>query len=67
VIARVEWHRSELIHRVGFIVTNLRWATNSVVHFYKLLGTAEQMLNEGKTVVFTKFKEKWDGNSRENH
>jgi hypothetical protein len=51
VIAKVEWHRGELFPRVGFIVTNLRWRAKNIVRFYNHLGTAEQMIKEGKNAV----------------
>ena len=42
VVAKIEWHREEQFPRVGFIVTNLTWASKRVVHFYNQRGTAEQ-------------------------
>ena len=48
VVAKVEWHAGELFPRVGFIVTNLRWKSSSVVKFYNKRGTAEQWIKEGK-------------------
>jgi hypothetical protein len=41
VVAKVEWHKGELFPRVGFIVTNLPWASRRVVKFYNGRGTAE--------------------------
>ena len=38
--AKVEWHPSELVPRVGFIVTNLSGPTKRVVAFYNHRGTA---------------------------
>jgi len=51
VVAKVEWHRGELFPRVGFIVTNLRWPSRRVVHFYNKRGTAEQWIKEGKRAI----------------
>jgi len=48
VVAKVEWHQGELFPRVGFIVTNLSWASWDVVAFYNQRGTAEQWIKEGK-------------------
>jgi len=51
VVAKVEWHRGELFPRVGFVVTNLRWHSRRVVHFYNKRGTAEQWIKEGKHAI----------------
>jgi hypothetical protein len=51
VVAKVEWHAGELFPRVGFIVTNLKWASKRVVRFYNRRGTAEQWIKEGKNAV----------------
>ena len=51
VVAKVEWHKGELFPRVGFIVTNLPWASGRVVKFYNGRGTAEQWIKEGKNAV----------------
>jgi hypothetical protein len=51
VIAKVEWHRGELLPRVGFIVTHLTRPAKAVVRFYNHRGTAEQMIKEGKNAV----------------
>jgi len=48
VVAKVEWHRGELLPRVGFIVTNLSLPPEGVTHFYNGRGTAEQWIKEGK-------------------
>ena len=48
MVAKVEWHRGELLPRVGFIVTNLTLPAEEVVHFYNGRGTAEQWIKEGK-------------------
>ena len=44
----MEWHRGELLPRVGFIVTNMSAGPEGVVHFYNGRGTAEQWIKEGK-------------------
>jgi hypothetical protein len=51
VVAKVAWHAGELFHRVGFIVTNLKWRSKKVVRFYNRRGTAEQWIKEGKNAV----------------
>ena len=51
VVAKVEWHPSELYPRVGFIVTNLARPAQRVVAFYNQRGTAEQWLKEGKGAI----------------
>jgi len=51
VVAKVEWHQGELLPRIGFIVTNLRWDTANVVRFYNRRGTAEQAIKEGKVAL----------------
>lgn len=51
VVAKIEWHQSELFPRVGFIVTNLPWRCERVVRFYNQRGTAEQWIKEGKNAV----------------
>ena len=48
MVAKVDWHRGELLPRVGFIVTNLTLPVEGVVHFYNGQGTAEQWIKEGK-------------------
>jgi Transposase DDE domain group 1 len=48
VIAKIEWHQSELFPRVGFIVTNLSARTEKVVRFYNQRGNCEQYIKEGK-------------------
>ena len=44
VVANVEWHRDELLPRVGFIVTNMTGWSKKVVKFYNGRGTAEQWI-----------------------
>jgi hypothetical protein len=51
VVAKVEWHPSELYPRVGFIVTNLSRSAERVVDFYNQRGTCEQWIKEGKNAV----------------
>ena len=51
VVAKVEWHQSELFPRVGFIVTNLNKHSKNVIKFYNGRGTAEQWIKEGKNAV----------------
>jgi Transposase DDE domain group 1 len=46
VIAKVEWHPSELYPRVGFIVTNLSRPAERVFAFYNKRGTGEQWIKE---------------------
>jgi hypothetical protein len=48
VVAKVEWHRGELLPRWGFIVTNLDYPPKGVTRFYNGRGTAEQWIKEGK-------------------
>jgi hypothetical protein len=49
VVAKVEWHPSELYPRVGFVVTNMTHSGEWVVAFYNQRGTADQRIKEGKT------------------
>jgi hypothetical protein len=51
VVAKVEWHRDELIPRIGFIVTNMRGGPKPVIGYYNRRGTAEQYIREGKQAV----------------
>jgi hypothetical protein len=51
VVAKVEWHPSELYPRLGFIVTNLARPAEHVVAFYNQRGTAEQWIKEGKNAI----------------
>ena len=46
VVAKVEWHPSELFPRVGFIVTNLSRSAERVTLFYNQRGKAEQCIKE---------------------
>ena len=45
-------HEGELLPRIGFIVTNLRWKHSNVVKFYNKRGTAEQWIKEGKYALY---------------
>jgi hypothetical protein len=51
VVAKVEWHPSELCSRVGFIVTNLARPAERIVAFYNHRGTCEQYIKEGKGAI----------------
>jgi hypothetical protein len=51
VVAKVEWHHGELFPRVGFIMTNLRYASKNVVGFHNQRGTCEQWIKEGKGAI----------------
>jgi hypothetical protein len=51
VIGKIEWHQSELIPRINFVVTNLTWSAKRVVSFYNKRGLAEQWIKEGKYAV----------------
>src|SRR3954454_16292403 len=51
VVAKVEWHASELFPRVGFVVTDLRRSPKRVIKFYNGRGTAEQWIKEGKNAI----------------
>jgi hypothetical protein len=51
VVAKVEWHQSELYPRVGFLVTNLKRPAERVSKFYNGRGTAEQWIKEGKLAL----------------
>jgi IS4 transposase len=51
VVAKVEWHQSELYPRVGFIVTNLTRPAERVSKFYNGRGTAERWIKEGKQAL----------------
>jgi Transposase DDE domain group 1 len=51
VVAKVEWHPSELYPRGGFIVTNPARPAERVVAFYNHRGTCEQYIKEGKGAI----------------
>jgi len=48
VIAKVRWHRTQLLPQTSFVVTNLGTKAQQVVEFYNGRGTAEQWIKEGK-------------------
>ena len=55
VVAKVEWHQGELFPRIGFIITNMTYSPEAVVHFYNKRGTCEQRIKEGKlTLTWTR-------------
>jgi hypothetical protein len=59
-VVKVEWDTGELFPRVGFIVTDLKWDSKSVVCFSNRRGTAEQWIKEGKVAVkWTKPSCRW--------
>ena len=51
IVAKVEHHLSELLPRVGFIVTNLSLSSRAIVRFYNKRATAEQWIKEGKQAM----------------
>jgi Transposase DDE domain group 1 len=51
VVAKVEWHQGELFPRIGFIITNMTYSPEAVVHFYNKRGTCEQRIKEGKLAL----------------
>ena len=57
IVAKVEWHRGELVPRVGLdplrgsSVTNLSRPAERVVTFYNQRGKAEQYIKEGKYAI----------------
>ena len=51
VVAKVEWHPSELYPRVGFIVTNMARPAENLVAFYNKRGTCEQWIKEAKGAI----------------
>jgi DDE family transposase len=51
IVAKVEWHPSELYPRVGFIITNMARPPENVVAFYNKRGTCEQWIKEGKGAI----------------
>ena len=51
IVAKVEWHPSELYSRVGFIITNMARLPENVVAFYNKRGTCEQRIKEGKAAI----------------
>ncbi len=51
VIAKVEWHRGELLPKVGFIVTNLSKNAKNAFRFYNQRGNCERFIKEGKYAI----------------
>ena len=51
VVAKVEFHASELFPRLGFIATNRSLPNERVLAFYNGRGTAEQHIKEGKSAL----------------
>jgi hypothetical protein len=51
VVAKVEWRPGELYPHLGFIVTNMARAAESVVGFHNKRGTCEQWIKEGKGAI----------------
>jgi hypothetical protein len=51
IVAKVEWHPSELYPRVGFIITNMARPPENVVAFYNKRGTCEHWIKEGKGAI----------------
>jgi hypothetical protein len=51
VIAKVEWHRGELLPKVGFIVTNLSRSLKNAFRFYNQRGNCERFIKEGKHAI----------------
>lgn len=51
VIAKVDWHRSELFPRVGFVVISLPIEPDWIIRFYNQRGAAEQHIKEGKQAI----------------
>ena len=51
VVAKVEFHPSELFPHVGFIVTNRSLPNERVLAFYNDRGTAEKHIKEGKYAI----------------
>lgn len=48
IVARIEYHPSEIFPIVRFIVNNLKYQPKKVVKFYNKRGTCEQWIKEGK-------------------
>ncbi len=51
VIAKVEWHRGELLPKVGFIITNLSRSPKNAFRFYNQRGNCERFIKEGKYAI----------------
>lgn len=50
-VAKVEWHRGELIPRVAYVVTNMPMEPDGIVRFNNQRGTAEQHIKEGRQSI----------------
>ena len=48
VVAKVQWHRGQLLPQASFIVTSLDATTQEVVEFYDRRASAAQWIKEGK-------------------
>ncbi len=48
MVAKLEWHREEIIPRVGFIVSNLSRSPKNTMRFYNQRGNCERFIKEGK-------------------
>jgi hypothetical protein len=57
VVAKIEWHQSELFPRIGFVVTNSRLPAGKVVKVYNGRGDVENRIKEGKNTL------RWDKTS----
>ncbi|GAB5512211.1 MAG: hypothetical protein Rhims3KO_36120 [Hyphomicrobiales bacterium] len=51
MVAKVEWHPSELYPRVGFIMTNHSRPAERIVPLYNGRGTAKQHIKEGRNAI----------------
>ena len=50
VLAKVEWHKDELFHRVGFTVTNLGGGAAGVTWFYDGRGYGRAVPQSGQSI-----------------
>ena len=57
MVAKIEWHRSELFPRIGFVVTNSRLPADKVIKVYNGRGIVENRIKEGKNTL------RWDKTS----
>ena len=57
VVAKIEWHRSELFPRIGFVVTNSRLPAGKVIKVYNGRAEIENRIKEGKNTL------RWDKTS----
>jgi hypothetical protein len=44
VVAKIEWHRGELLPRIGFVVTNSRLPAGKVIKIYNGRGDVENRI-----------------------